>query len=85
MNAISDGGEEGLVREEDEAPTKETGNRFEFTVARGGGKVAATVARVPENCGVGAIYRGFINSNSVPDSLCPRFVFSTWIVIDSRR
>lgn len=79
MNAISDGGEEGLVREEDEAPTKETGNRFEFTVARGGGKVAATVARV------GAIYRGFINSNSVPDSLCPRFVFSTWIVIDSRR
>lgn len=37
MNAISDGGEEGLVREEDEAPTKETGNRFEFTVARGGG------------------------------------------------
>lgn len=36
MNAISDGGEEGLVREEDEAPTKETGNRFEFTVARRG-------------------------------------------------
>lgn len=39
MNAISDGGEEGLVREEDEAPTKETGNRFEFTVVRGGGKL----------------------------------------------
>lgn len=45
------------------------------------GKVAAT-ARVAENRGARAIYRGFINSNNVPDSL-HRFVFSTWIVIDS--
>lgn len=68
----------GLVREED-APTKETDSgRFEFTVARRGKlqrhRGFLRIAR--------AIYRGFINSNSAPDSL-HRFVLSTWIVIDS--
>lgn len=37
MNAISDGGEEGLVREEDEAPTKETDSSLPSR--EGGGKL----------------------------------------------
>lgn len=37
MNAISDGGEEGLVREEDEAPTKETDSSLPSREGGGGG------------------------------------------------
>lgn len=84
MNAISHGGrgEEGSLGRTRRQRKRIPGGGEPIRVyRREKGKVAAT-ARVAENRGARAIYRGFINSNNVPDSL-HRFVFSTWIVIDS--
>lgn len=85
MNAISHGGggrEEGSLGRTRRQRKRIPGGGEPIRVyRREKGKVAAT-ARVAESRGARAIYRGFINSNNVPDSL-HRFVFSTWIVIDS--